>query len=520
MRQFVSLCVTTLEERLAPAGLLPRAVLATTAHIAPVVAQPGDDVVLSQLSVGRTGNGIAVPLRTMSLPALAGVVLADAAPRLKADLVAPSGDFETDLGTGVVVGNAYRFDLGIAGVLANHRRVPLRVVANIIDEPVGDCIGVGKPSFTVQYQQWFRPVRVVQRGPANPLHIIDQLQAGAGLFIAKHVPIAPQHLLAGASNSPIARYTFTAQGGDVTITRLAARATGLGSLDRFDLFFGGATTPFASATVAGVGSGFGDVAASGFSLTVPDGQTITIDVRPRLRTDEAGAVSGDMISFDLLADDRSVQAYANGELLQLGDADTIIEDEVFINRVTPGVSSDLVSGPFEVVLARVSDITNANPASDDTSVPTGLSDVGQFRFSADPNGNARYGLNKVAIDALSIMVSAQNVQLGSSVTLFNKADMTQQVSGTLVPVTGGFMVHFSNLASSFINTQLNSGENQTFVLRVDVLNPHVSSSQSSLLQCSLNPLDVTWIDQDALTAVSHEGILQPSGIVRSTRYTS
>jgi uncharacterized repeat protein (TIGR01451 family) len=379
--------------------------------------------------------------------------------------------------------------------------------------------------------------------------------ATGDLFVTQDsVPIRSYQLLGGMLGEAVLRLNFRAASEPVAVTRTAITVTGIHrSIDRLELYKVGETLPFAAATVAGCGADpvpVGTFCAHTLSdqLVIDPAATQTVLVRPRMKSDIDGAVSGDRFTATLPA--LSGDAIrATGKItvnnLALNDGDATAEGEVFIGTDAPAANVTL-SGPFQdVVLSRVTDIVNANSDANGTSVPTGVSDVGQFRFTAAANANSKNGLNKAVLTDLYFSVNATNVAIDAgSFRLFNKADSAttaactpMQANGAVLTGTasGSFLVACRDLATTAVNTELSQGTNETFVLSMNVTNPDVIPANVSALQVWLqnhssptltilgpgvSQSHVRWLDRDAGGGVPFLWIEHPETVVKSTSYSN
>lgn len=344
--------------------------------------------------------------------------------------------------------------------------------------------------------------------------------------------------------------------------RLSSVGNPVPSVDRLELFKGNDVTSFAHATVGGCGSDVVPLApAQTFcatmlsnQLVIPANTTIDVSVRARLKSDVDGAVTNENIQ--LMIPQNPVINATTGEgavhaqtvttamVLSGNDGDAVQEREVFIGTSTAGPNADIKSTTHRSVLAKIVAIANANPDANGSNIPTGVADVGQFGITAAPNSNAKNGLNKVVFDKLLFTLSAVNVQFNAdSVKFFNKADGSWSNAcsvvdlsgvvqhGSIVP-SGAVYLSCIGLSSSGVNTVVDPGSTQTFVVQMNVINPKVNSAMNSVLQVSLSSFDsmalgtygysashVEWIDRDT-SGTSFFWIEFPDTVVKSTAYQS
>lgn len=395
------------------------------------------------------------------------------------------------------------------------------------------------------------------------------------LFVSKDTtPVRNRQLLGGALGDTILRVQFRAQNEDVDVTDLQFTSSGTtaSSVDRLELYKEGDVTPFGEATIGGCGSddsltynGEGTTTVQTFcanmesrQLVVKDGENLNMIVRPRLKTDVGGATSNQEIRFFLDHTPVSNESKGSGAVrarglqsnnnLDANSGDATAAGEVFIGRTAANATNVRVVGEKHLsVLAKIASITNANPDADGASVPTGISSLGQFKFTAASNTNTLNGLNKFVLSGVIFTVNATNVILnGSGFYVYNKADSTQKKvcaafatdsdtsrSGLADSASGAFIVECKGLDGSVVNTVVDPGASVTFVLEGSVTNAKVGSNTSSL-QVSLNRFTANtqtfgrhastrnhlqWLDKDTATT-SFGWVEYPETTVKSTSYKS
>lgn len=394
------------------------------------------------------------------------------------------------------------------------------------------------------------------------------------LFVIKDTtPTRSRQLLGGTLGDSILRLQFRAQNEDVEVTdlQLASSGSTANSIDRLELYKEGETTAFASATVSGCGSDdvltthpLGGASIQTFcanmesrQLVVKEGQNLNVIVRPRIKSDEQGGTVDQDITLwvphyafsDNSTGSGAVRARGaeSSNNLTLNDADSSAEGEVFIGRDSAGTNAGIAGSINDVVMAKITSITNANPDADNTNVPTGVSPFGQFKFTAATNANSLNGLNKATLSGVVFNINATNVILnGSNFKFYNKNDSSTKATCTAYTTagaaitanaSGSFIVACNRLPATSVDTKINSGASQTFVLEGDITNSKVGTTSSSL-QASLqdfttrgNNVYVTrafssstaskleWIDQDT-TSTLFQWVEYPDTQVKSTSYKS
>ncbi|HVW67211.1 MAG TPA: hypothetical protein VHA78_05820 [Candidatus Peribacteraceae bacterium] len=370
-------------------------------------------------------------------------------------------------------------------------------------------------------------------------------QSQGSLFVSRDTQPRQRQLLAGAVGDEILRLQLRAQNEDVDVTTLRLLAVGDGaqSIDALLLYKLGETSPFATMTVGATGSDvvpttYNGQPATAFSavmnnqqLVVKDGQVQTFSVVPRMKSDEQGAESG--TSFYLVMYDDNVinnqtgegavhaRGLFSGNSLLGNNGDNVDNGEVFIGTDTATPNADIVSPTNTVVLSKITSITNANPDPDNTNVPVGVSPIGQFTMTTATNDNTYHGLNKAAPNDLVFTVYATNVGLDtSSFEFYNKNDPSVKVAATSEVETspGVYQVEFDNLVQSLVDTRINSGASETFVLEANITNSKTTTSVSTLY-VSLAPSSIKWYDMDIQKTLI-TGVEYGDTIVKSTIYRS
>ncbi|MDO8649219.1 MAG: DUF4215 domain-containing protein [Candidatus Peregrinibacteria bacterium] len=388
------------------------------------------------------------------------------------------------------------------------------------------------------------------------------------LFVTKDTePLRNRQLLGGTLADPVLRLQLHAENEAVDVTDLQFTSVGsrASSVDRLELYKQGETSAFATATVSGCGSDQVPTSYQGVSVTtfcsntesnqlvVPEGSDVDVIVRPRMKSDVEGAVTGEQIQFFLSGRPVSnnstgegavrARGYESSNNLSANDGDNLAEGEVFIGTNAPGANADIVGKKNVSVLAKITSITNANPDANGTDVPTGVSPFGQFKIAAAAHSNSKNGMNKVVVSDLIFNVTATNVQLSATDFFFyNKGNSVtkhscsvidgsnQTVTGT---VQGAFLVRCQGMNNGLVNVSIDQGTDHTFVLEGNILNAQVSSVSTSTLQVSLQNFNdmnlngtfgasqshIQWIDTDTDTS-AYQWIEYPETVVKSTSYQS
>lgn len=482
-------------------------------------------------------------------------------PKQKAITFEVHGDISASLiGTSPVL--AIRFDTGATFIQAEQVNDGSSLSGIQAKNPAGTAVSTNG-SFTAG-------------GATAEIQVLTQfatmytLRAQGDLYVTKSsTPVRSRQLLGGSLADEILRLQFHAEYEDIDVTDIVFTGSGkvntgtfAKNVDRLELYKVGATTPFATATAAGCGSD----AVIGESMcakmdnqefVVPKGSDTNILVRPRMRTDVDGSVSGTgvAIRLDITPSTSTGSIRARGLLssnnLSINDADATPEGEVFVGTSTAAANAHVRSNHNVVVLSKVTSITNADPNANGTAIPTGAGrQIAQFKFATASAANLKNGPNKWTLSGVVFNVNATNVLLGSGdqtatatsdFKLYNKSDPTVKSSCVANKVsTSGSNILVTcakvNTASS-VNTQIDPGTDATFVLESEVANAKISNSSTSTLQVSLQAFTddpfcptvatstgachIDWIDQDntayAATTVFH-WVDYPDTTVNGTSY--
>lgn len=387
---------------------------------------------------------------------------------------------------------------------------------------------------------------------------IYALRAQGDLYVTKSsTPVKAKQLLGGALGDEILRLQFHAQYEDIDVTDIVFTGSGANAasiatnVDRLELYLVGATTPFATATVSGCGNTA--VAANSMcanmdnrEFVVPKGSNTNILVRPRMRTDVDGAVAGHLVALRIdPTPSASTGAVRARGLLSSNDLSanttnfSTPEGEVFIGVGSPAANAVMTSNVNNVVLSKVTAITNADPNSNGTAIPTGTQrDLGMFKFSTAAASNLKNGTNKWTLSGVIFTVNATNVDINSDTfKIHNTADSTQKRRCSVDQSSGSssLLVTCQRLptasGSIVVNTELDPGTDATFVLSADVQNAKVSNSATSTLQVSISGFEtptlttfgaaagrIAWLDKDNSTTTKFFWVDYPSTSINGTSY--
>lgn len=378
--------------------------------------------------------------------------------------------------------------------------------------------------------------------------------ATGNLFVTLDaMPVPTRQLLGGTLGDTILRLKFHAENEPIDVTLLSiVNGGGAASLDRLELFKEGGTAPFAFATVSSCPSGLGEnvycASMQSQQLVIPKGSDVKLLVKPRLRSDQNGGVSGESIQVQVLRFSSGNDVVARGvdtsNILSRNDGDSAAEGEVFIGRATAGPDTPIVGANNVTVLSKITSIVNANPDANGTSLTAGTKDIGVFKFSAAANVNSKNGLNKVALQQIAFNVASSNVLIDPlSMKIYNKANPAQKVacsanrSGNEAindPFSGSFFIACGGLGNTDAVMSIDPGASATFAVEANIVNPKISASQGSSLLVSLqnftSPAETVfnfpsgshfeWADADSGSPVppTYLWVEYPDTVVSSTAY--
>lgn len=403
------------------------------------------------------------------------------------------------------------------------------------------------------------------------------LASQGSLFVTKDsVPVRARQLLGGTLGDPVLRLQLRAQDENVDVTDIQFNSSGstATSVDRLELYKEGDTAPFTTASVGSCGNddvltvngGNGGATIVAFcakmqssQLVVTKGQNLKLIVRPRMKDDNAGATSNQIVQLWITRQAivnntsgsgaiRARGALSSNDLIA-NSGDTTANGEIFIGTDTATTNSDIVGNVNRSVLSKVVTIADANPDSGlnngSPNVPVGVSPFGQFRFTAATNTNSLNGLNKFTLSGVIFSINATNVNMDATAfKIYNKNDASTKANCKARSTTGvrntnvesgSFLVDCDSLMASSVDTHISSGDSLTFVLEGSVTNAKVSSSANSTLQASIQNFtsstvnaygstastlnNIEWADQDT-TSTFFYWIEYPDTVVKSTSYKS
>ncbi len=331
------------------------------------------------------------------------------------------------------------------------------------------------------------------------------------VYVTKDSVQDPSHqLLGGTIADPILQVQLRAEDQAVQIDQLQFTAESANgstpsnnaarSVVRLEVYRAGDTTLLGSATLGGCEAQ--PVPANTFCVKLPAGklvigagQTAVLAVRPRMKTDADGAMSGDRFRLTVRADSAAVQAtdVNTGNALRTNDGDQMEDGEVFIGTSTAGANAKLAGENETVVLSKIISVQNNSPEGDNATLPSGITAIGQFRFSAAANGNTKNGLNKPQITDLIFTVRTQNVTLDAAAfQLYNVLDGSMKTPCSAfqtygAPISGNasgiFYVTCKAIDASSVSSKIDSNGILDLALQGNILN--AGDITSGTLQVSI-----------------------------------
>ncbi len=430
----------------------------------------------------------------------------------------------------VIDGNAVVFNnfLGGGVLIPNHRSVALEVHADIAAAGLSEQIKLQLKFATSQPDYLAAELASdgtnitgiqtdgVCSGACNVIVVnipstIYTIRSQGDLFVTKDsTPVRSRQLLGGTLGDSILRLQFHAEYEPVSRISLRFTATGSGtsSVDSLELYQIGETEPIAVATRAACGDYPAQFCANRLdTFTVQEGSDHDLIVRPRMKNDIDGAVSGDGITLGLEAPDSVI---AVGEfsthMLLINNPDASEEGRVFIGSATPSAHRAIAGNKNVVVLSKIASITNADPNADGTAVPSGTQrEIGQFKFATLPAENLKNGTNKWTLTDIMFDVEAMNVELDKTSFRFaKKPDLTTVSTCDVIDDDGSDLLHVGcfGIDQSSVSTSIDSASDATFVLIAEVRKTQVDLTKSSSLQVSLSNFTNSLVDGMA-TGLNH-----------------
>ncbi len=330
----------------------------------------------------------------------------------------------------------------------------------------------------------------------SPCHILATTAASqiftivhqGNLFVTKSTfPTPSRQLLGGELGAEILRLDLRAQHEDIELTKLVFRDTAntpRQSLESLEIYRIGQSTPFAIATVAacaGIPVNAYCASLSSQELVVPNGQTATIFIRPRIRNDVNGGVSGEVIQMQIPP--LQARGVSTTNTIATNDGDTRAEGEIFRGTGIPGPDVSIAGLANDVVFAKFSDVSVADPnAGLGLAAGPGLQ-LAAFSFSAAPHTNTLNGLNQSTINGIIFNITSNNILFNSDFNLFNAADPSVKADCTSSGTQGNFTI--TCLDSPALDTTLDAGGSITLNLEADIADLKINDNVSASVTISL-----------------------------------
>ena len=352
----------------------------------------------------------------------------------------------------------------------------------------------------------------------------------------------PQQLLGGKLGESVINVEMINLDEIVDVTYVGIDIAGdSAGINHFELYQVGESAPFACLTrnFAQVGDAFG-VSMENQELLV-DGQS-EILVRPCMKTDMEYNYDGSSSFVASLGEVEARGFVSNNNLLQNDGDGVIYEGEIIIGLGNGeiGPNQPITGHENDVVMAKIVEIVNASIDADGSAVPSQISDIGSFQFTAANHENFKNGANDAVLDGVVFTVNATNVELDAGgFALYNQDDSSVSVSpsglyfsdGNELMPSGKLTVMFDNLALSSVDTEINRGDSATFVLQGNVVNTNSSTTGGgSILQVSFQRFNrwgsvfgvtdshIKWLDEDGGGSIRSDWIEYPDSVVMSTIY--
>jgi hypothetical protein len=373
-------------------------------------------------------------------------------------------------------------------------------------------------------------------------HVVDQ---GSLQIDPSFVPQRARDYLVGQLGAPglVLDLRASDEQADIFKTQVLAVGYGAGAIERIEAYYGFETTPFMALTVSATGSDPTLNSVDGLPTITFTGRTQStqflavedmheqIILRPRLKAQDEISDNLSGKTFYLMVSGNPVINTSTGEgafhvrglqsarNLVGNDGDiNVYEGEVVINHLN-GVNRDIKSPVHTVTYSLISQVTSANPDMNpdmNAAVPSGPSTVGMVTLTAaETPGSTKDGPNKAVVSTMSFVVNATNVLVESyTFGLYNHNNssvvyeqlMVSTIDGTPIGdrfITGSFIVRFSNIQNSMVESALASGESASFALQFEIVNPKMNSALPSALDVLFANDKLEWLDVDAGMSVRH-----------------
>lgn len=377
-----------------------------------------------------------------------------------------------------------------------------------------------------------------------PSKKIRVAQQGA-LYVTKSATPVPAHqILAGGLSDILFRAQLRAERETVSVSRMGFFIAGNGydSIDHLQVSVTGYTGVVGYAQKTKCSPASRDAFCVVFSpaLSVLPGTPLELSVKAQIKSDEQGAVSGHEIGIALdagLPGALEARGLLTQNMLNSSDGDSVDQGEFFLGTPTPGPHGRVSGTMHGIVLQKFSRVENASGVADNTTVPSGVASIGEFRFSTGYNGNTKNGANKATITDLIFTVNLANIEMNpNGFRLYNRADPSTKTPCSVLDYTDGaatFHVACWDIANSPMNSTLPPSSSSVFALEGDITDPDTAFFGRSTLQVSLDSFTnatlqgaskdashIRWLDTDTGTSQEFWWIEHADPVVRSTAYSN
>ncbi len=321
---------------------------------------------------------------------------------------------------------------------------------------------------------------------------INVVQRGS-LFITEDSQPAGSHIIIGGSVSPpLLRLRFHAVGEDIIVPelRIDGITNSVDSLLLTEIPTGETASAFAQASTGQCSNQPATRACAVFgysALVIPANQEVVVTVAAKMKPDSTGGMSGENVTISLgtATDDIGLSVKARGlasnQDLAQNNGDASATGEVFIGTSSAGANRLILGRTHDTSLASILDISNAG-AEKGTSIPSGNTVIGSFRFDASAHSNTMNGSNDVVLKTLTFHVNAQNVQIDpASYRLAVSNDQNAELACNASGTTGAMTVVCNNVDNGTIQSHIGQGQWVIFTLKANVTNTAIAQGLSSLL---------------------------------------
>lgn len=364
------------------------------------------------------------------------------------------------------------------------------------------------------------------------------------LFVTKDESLQARQLLGGEVSDEVLRINLEARNEDVKVKDLRFTVNGDPAVvTSLELYLDNATSPFGNATSnncpVGSSSGTFCFTTQDPKLVVPESGDVDVSVRARIKRDTSGGKSNRTVTVSLGGTGSVVaEGFESSNPLTTNNFDASRDGEIFVGTTSDAVSNVTIGGSAnQTVMAKIVAITNANPAADNTAVPSGVVPAGQFKFTAASHSNSHNNLNDVVLNDIIFNITATNVVFdGNNVKFYNKSNPTIKSDCDPASASGGSVTvrcrgtAQTGLSLDAVNTEIDQGTSKDFVLELDV----ITVSSNATLQVSLrnfaeDPLAASvtpagshfnWMDVDGSISENFYFVEFPDTVVNSTTYKS